>query len=232
MDQPTDKSYRYGPVLPGATYSPWLADGLFNEMYAVCNGVSLVDIFRTWELWTLVEQAAKLPKGDFMEVGVWRGGTSAMIAKKALECSPNSSVYMCDTFTGVVKVSDQDPHYINATHPNDLHACSKDSVEQLIRQYGLTNAVVVEGILPDETGQLLEDKQFKFCHVDVDIYQSAEDILEWLWPRMVIGGMVVYDDYGFYFCPGITKHVEKQIHLDDRFIIHNLNGHAIIIKLK
>ena len=47
----------------------------------------------------------------------------------------------------------------------------------------------------------------------------------------MIGGIVVYDDYGFKGCDGITTHVNEQIQLQDRFVIHNLNGHAIIIKL-
>lgn len=232
LDQPAGKQYTYGPVLPGATYSPWLADQEFNNLYAGTNGASLVDILRTWDLWKLVEQTSKLPEGDFLEVGVWRGGTGAVIAKRALECSPDSKVYLCDTFAGVVKITDKDPFYQFVTDPNGLHICAKDSVEQLIQHHALTNAVVLEGVMPEDTGHLIENKRFKFCHIDVDVYQSAEDVMEWLWPRLIVGGVVVYDDYGFCFCPGITEHVEKQAHLDDRLVIHNLNGHAIIVKIK
>ena len=42
---------------------------------------------------------------------------------------------------------------------------------------------------------------------------------------------MVYDDYGFYGCDGITKYVEEQMMRKDRLVIHNLNGHAIILKL-
>jgi O-methyltransferase len=48
---------------------------------------------------------------------------------------------------------------------------------------------------------------------------------------MVHGGIIVYDDYGFKGCDGITKYVEEQIPREDRLVIHNLNGHAIILKL-
>jgi O-methyltransferase len=48
---------------------------------------------------------------------------------------------------------------------------------------------------------------------------------------MVSGGIVVYDDYGFQRCDGITKYVEEQIYDKDRIVIHNLNGHAVILKL-
>ncbi len=96
-----------------------------------------MDKLRCYELWTLVAQSCKLSDGDILEVGVWRGGTGALIAKH---------------------------------------------------------------------------------------------IIGWIWEKLLPGGIIVYDDYGFESCPGITKHVEEQILLEDRIILHNLNGHAIIIK--
>jgi O-methyltransferase len=73
--------------------------------------------------------------------------------------------------------------------------------------------------------------RFRFCHIDVDVYESAKGILSWIWPRMVTGGIVVYDDYGFRECEGIALHVNEQLHEIDRLIFHNLNGHAILVKL-
>jgi hypothetical protein len=61
---------------------------------------TLVDIYRCYELWTLVEQTSKLA-GGIMEVGVWRGGTGALIARKALIAGVEDPVYLCDTFQGV-----------------------------------------------------------------------------------------------------------------------------------
>jgi O-methyltransferase len=64
----------------------------------------------------------------------------------------------------------------------------------------------------------------------VDVYQSAEDILQWVWARLCTGGIVVYDDYGFETCDGITRHVDAQRALADRIVLQNINGHAIVIK--
>jgi O-methyltransferase len=55
--------------------------------------------------------------------------------------------------------------------------------------------------------------------------------VEWLWPRLVKGGIIVYDDYGFRGCEGIARFVDEQRRCPDRAIIHNLNGHGIAIKL-
>lgn len=48
---------------------------------------------------------------------------------------------------------------------------------------------------------------------------------------MVPGGIIVYDDFGFQTADGVTKYVEEQRQCADRLVIHNLNGHAVVIKL-
>ena len=51
-----------------------------------------------------------------------------------------------------------------------------------------------------------------------------------MWPRLAPGGVVVFDDYGFPACPGVTRFVDEQRLLDDRLVVHNLNGHGIVVK--
>ena len=63
-----------------------------------------------------------------------------------------------------------------------------------------------------------------------DAHQSAKDIVLWIWPRMVSGGIIVYDDYGFLGCEGIARFVNEQIPESDRLVFRNLNGHAIVVK--
>lgn len=95
----------------------------------------------------------------------------------------------------------------------------------------LDNTKILAGIFPEETGKLVAEEIFRFCHIDVDVYQSAKDVMEWLWPKLVSGGIVVFDDYGFHGCDGVTRFVNEERSKKDRIIIHNLNGHAIMIKV-
>ncbi len=74
--------------------------------------------------------------------------------------------------------------------------------------------------------------RFRLVHVDVDVYQSAKDVMARIWDRIVPGGIVVYDDYGFKGCEGITRYVNEQVAQPDRLVLHNLNGHAIVIKTR
>jgi O-methyltransferase len=213
--------------IPLTTYAPWNASAEFRAVWTAIQKNTLVDIFRCWELWQLVGQAKKL-SGSFIEVGVWRGGTGALIASAAKQRGIAAPIYLCDTFRGVVKAGIHDSAYKGGEHADT----SIPTVEALMKSLGLTNYRIVEGIFPDATSHLIpENEGFRLCHIDVDVYDSARDIVDWVWSRLVPGGLIVYDDYGFEMCPGITRLVDEQMGLSDRMIFHNLNGHAVVIKL-
>ena len=214
-------------IRPNSTYSPWKADTRFLDTYAAIRRDTLVDQFRCWELWTLVDQAAKLPSGALLEVGVWRGGTGSLIARRAKDCGVRDKVYLCDTFTGVVKAGARDPEYRGGEHAD----ASREQVDELLRVMGVDNVETLAGVFPDETGAGIAHERFRFCHVDVDVYESARSAVDWIWERMVPGAIVVFDDYGFWNAAGITAYVEEQRSCADRLVFHNLNGHAVFVKL-
>jgi O-methyltransferase len=234
----------YERIQPVANYAPWLTDTDFQTIHAMMEGWTLVDIYRCYSLWKLVEQAVQL-EGDLLEVGVWRGGTGALIAAqlerqrrrdrsdRQAEAPGESGtadgsrcVFLADTFNGVAKAGPRDTYYRGGEHANT----SRELVEDLLGRVGATNAILLEGVFPEDTGDLIDDHRFCFCHVDVDVYQSARDTFEWVWPRLNTGGIVVYDDYGFYGCEGVTAHVNEIFPDSRRTVIHNLNGQAIVVK--
>jgi O-methyltransferase len=219
---------RHSQVYPHATYSPWLADEDFRRTYEIARLHTLVDQYRCYELWALVGETAKLAAGDVIEVGVWRGGTGCLIAKKSQLCGIKAKVHLCDNFEGLVKTSKFDACFSGG----ELADTSEASVGKLVRKLNLANVQILRGIFPDATGSVLESRLFRFCHIDVAVYRSARDIFAWLWGRVVLGGLVVFDDYGFSDSEGITRLVEEERYKSDRVLIHNLNGHAVIVKIK
>lgn len=139
---------------------------MFQEALASIKGYTIVDKYRCFELWKLIEQSAKLISGSIIEIGVWRGGTGALIAKQAKNCGIRDRVFLCDTFTGVVKANEKDPTYKGGEHADT----SRQVVDELIfTRMNLDNVEILEGIFPDQTGHGIEDLQFRFCHIDVDV---------------------------------------------------------------
>src|SRR3989344_7995463 len=107
----------YEKVCPDATYAPWFSDHVFNKTYKLIENYTYVDKYRCYELWQLVDQSSKL-KGVIIEVGVWRGGSGALIAKRAKLSGIKDTIYLCDTFKGVVKAGKNDSLYKGGEHSN------------------------------------------------------------------------------------------------------------------
>jgi len=213
-------------LISWATYSPWLQDPVFQQAYAEIRNHTLVDRFRCYELWHLLSQTQHLP-GDVLEVGTWRGGTGCLMARRATELGFEARVHLCDTFEGVVKTGVTDSHYRGGEHADT----SDYLVRQLANAMNLKNIIIHKGIFPEDIGPGLMHFTFRFCHIDVDVYQSGKDTLDWIWPRLPVGGIVVFDDFGFASCPGITRLVHEEEQKPDRVCVQNLNGHAVLIKV-
>ena len=217
---------KYGGIYSQSAYSPWNGDAAFRQMLSAIRSYTLVDEYRCYELWQLCGQISALNPGDILEVGVWRGGTGCLLARRALDANLGGTVFLCDTFTGVAKAGGRDSAYVGGEHADTSAA----TVLDLVRRMGLSNVEILEGIFPDATAHRIADRRFRFCHIDVDVYESASQTFEWVWPRVVPGGIVVFDDYGFYSCGGVTRLVDGMIGRPDRLMVYNVNGHALVIK--
>lgn len=213
--------YRHGQVIPYASYSPWVNDADFQAIHEKIKSYTLVDIYRCYELFSLARQMVSI-EGDIVEVGVWRGGTAALLSS----ASKGKLIHLFDTFKGVVKAdANVDTLYVGGEHADT----SKHFVAQLFKQLDLP-CRLHEGIFPEDTMAALPAK-IAVAHIDVDTYASAKDAFDAIWPHVSCAGVVVFDDYGFFGCEGVTQAVnEISATNSDALLIHNLNGHALVVK--
>ena len=65
----------------------------------------------------------------------------------------------------------------------------------------------------------------------VDIRQSVLDCCEFVYPRMVPGGVLVFDDYGFLTCPGARAAVDEFFSDKPEHALVLHTGQAIVFKL-
>jgi len=206
-------------------YPKHLRDTAFMEMSRRTEAYTLVDVLRRHELWSLVGQSRKLAPGSYLEVGVWRGGTGLLIAEAMNHFGCEGDVYLADTFTGVVAAGEHDSLYVGGEHADT----SEEGVRELLDANGHQRVKLLKGMFPDDTADQVTGA-IRMLHVDVDVYQSAKGVVEWGFDRVVPGGIIVFDDYGFSSCSGVTKLCEEY-EADDRFFfLHNWNGHCVLIK--
>ena len=210
----------HSTIEPYATYSPWLNDQPFQELLSKIQNFSLVDVYRLYELKSICLSINRVD-GDILEVGVWRGGTGALLCS----FSPDKSVFLADTFEGIVKDGDRDLSYNGGEHADT----SSEIVRSLLSSMKLTNFDILQGVFPDDTGHLIPEI-LSMVHIDVDVYESAKQIWDFVNHRVAVGGVIVFDDYGFSSTDGVTSFVNEIKDLDNYFFLYNLNGHAVFLK--
>lgn len=213
--------YPQAQIVPYSSYSPWLEDHDFIAKYDRVKAFTLVDIYRCYELFALTRQALRL-NGQMVEVGVWRGGTAALIASSA----PEKVIHLFDTFEGVAKADvNHDTLYKGGEHADT----NVDVVTGLFGELQLECQINV-GIFPDMTGHKLPSS-VAIAHIDVDTYASAKDSFWAIWPLVAPRGAIVFDDYGFFGCEGVTRAVDEiRASISDALFVHNLNGHGLLFK--
>lgn len=164
-----------------------------------------------------------------LEVGVWRGGTGALMAERARSLGLDATVVLADTFRGVVGAGSEDPWYRGGEHVDT----SVGLVEDLLRGFPGVRSEIAEGVFPGDTGEALADRSLRLVHIDVDVYDAAKATLEWAWPRLGVGGLVIFDDYGFYECEGLAALGAELMAAAGTVLrgITSLNGHLTLVKL-
>ncbi len=143
---------------------------------------------------TFRRHASIIPKGLIAEVGVYKGGSLKLLT----ELFPDRTVYGFDTFEGLPKEQWRETEYHKAGEFNDT------SIEAV--QTFVPSAKLIKGLFPDSAPNL---KKFALVHIDTDFYLSVKACLEWLWPRMVKGGIIVLDDYNWPNCPGVKQALDE-----------------------
>ena len=203
-------------------FSPWLGYGEFAE-YQKLSQRTLLGCEKLYYLYSLFLNTVPV-LGDVAECGVYQGGSANMLTNLVANKCPGKRIHLFDTFKGM-PVADQnkDTHKVG-----DFGDTSLEVVKGLICHDDIVSYHV--GMMPDSF-KGMEGSVFSFIHLDVDQYQSYIDCLTFLWPRLSLGGIMVFDDYGHPNCPGARKAIDEFFTGKRDRLIVLLKGQACIIKV-
>ena len=86
-----------------------------------------------------------------------------------------------------------------------------------------------EGWIP-EVLDSLEERRYRFVHLDLDMYEPTYACLEYFYPRLVEGGVIVLDDYGFLDWPGCKAATDKWCEEHNQAAVLLPTPNAVIVK--
>lgn len=144
---------------------------------------SLVMANEAFLLHSLATAQRSVP-GDYAEVGVFEGGTAKVIAT----AKGVKTLRLFDTFEGLPESGAVD----GGVHRHQQYACNLESVKDYLRDY--EHVEYYPGLFPDSTHDVPEAR-YALAHFDVDLYESTRGCLEYFYPRMEVGGIIISHDY-------------------------------------
>lgn len=142
--------------------------------------------------------------GDFIETGVWRGGSCILMRGilKALGVE-DRKVFVADSFEGL-PMPEPDKYPSDAGdkhHAYDFLAVSQETVAHNFERYGLLDDQVVflKGFFADTLPDAPIDK-LAVIRLDGDMYSSTMDALTSLYHKLSPGGFCIIDDFALPPC--------------------------------
>ncbi|CAF3539462.1 unnamed protein product [Rotaria socialis] len=165
------------------------------------TGITMVGQRRLINIeWAIRFVIANDVMGDFIECGVWRGGSS-VFARAILKALDNNDrhVWLADSFQGLPKA--------RTTNDNDNWSkmeylkVSLEEVQTNFRSFNLLDDRVhfCKGYFVDSLPRCNVSRIAVF-RMDGDMYESTMDQLFNLYSKLQIGGVIIIDDYTISDC--------------------------------
>ena len=184
----------------------------FFEIYEQCKPYTLTSLERMYSLYKAVNYICKNKiAGDLVECGVWKGGSVMLMALTLLKLGETQrSIYMFDTYEGMVEPTDVDVNYSNVTAKEKWEATSTGDgstwcfspLEDVRRNINLTGYpedkfILVKGKVEDTLPGTMPSSAC-LLRLDTDFFESTYHELKHLYPVLSKGGILIIDDYGHW----------------------------------
>ena len=178
----------------------------------------LLEDIEAYHIYMTVKRTGKVP-GDIAEVGVYRGGSAKIICSAKGE----RALHLFDTFEGLPKVDEVDlvwPFY------EGKFSASFEGVKDYLNSE--RNVFFYKGVFPDTSGPV-QDTTFSHVNLDVDTYESTKKCLEFFYPRMSPGGIIICHDY--LTAPGVQKAFDEFFSDKAEPVIETAGSQCLVVKV-
>lgn len=200
-----------------------IADNEFWDIYFSCKDYTMTSPERMYALYCSVNNILlNNIKGDFVECGVWRGGSAMLIAKILVKKGiQDRKIFLYDTFEGMSKPTSQDIDLNGSTadyllKKNILNKttsvwCLADindvRANLLSTDFPKENTIYIQGKVENTIPDKLPSGKIALLRLDTDWYESTYHELVNLYPILSENGILIIDDYGHW--EGCRKAVDR-----------------------
>jgi len=184
--------------------SPAEFSSLYRQVrtHTMCSNARLRGLYR--EVRYVVSQKVA---GDIVECGSARGGSAALMALTLRRLNVRRKLWLFDTFEGLPAPTAQDPDFELADLFTGTCVGTLDEVRGLFQALKVADDVAFVKGLFQETLPITPISDIAVLHIDGDWYESVKACLDALYDKVVPGGVIQFDDYGYW--AGARKAVDE-----------------------
>lgn len=209
-------------------------DKEFYALYEKCKPYTMTTPERQYALYKAVEYVVKNNiEGDFVECGVWRGGSSMFMAYGLQQFGGNTQqLYMYDTYEGMSEPTDDDVDITGARADVMMKNSLKEEASSVwcyadltdvkqnmaLTKFSESRITYVKGKVEDTIPATMPEK-ISILRLDTDWFESTKHELVHLYPRLAKGGVLILDDYGYW--KGNKKAVDEYFAERNEFVLLN-----------
>lgn len=201
-----------------------------NELFlatakaVIGDGRTLLKEDRLYVLWQAARNVCRM-RLPVAEIGSYRGGSAYFLASAFKTLTGEElPLHVIDTFEGhPAKVS-------TIADPFHKQGMFGDTDYEAVKSYlsPFSRLQIHQGEF-SEAARSLPEMTFGLVHIDVDIYQSTVDCLEYFGARLAPGGVMVVDDYGAPKCQGVYQAVTEFLKQEIKFQGWHMRTEQIVL---
>jgi hypothetical protein len=154
-------------------------------------------------------------KGDIVELGSWKGANLLWMAKVQSFLGSNKKIHCFDSFQGLTEFSVQD----TSSHLVHKYQGDEKVLRSVIDLYEYNALIQIHKGLIEHTVPVWSELKvdISLIYFDADLYEAASVTLNYLAPRLSVGGIILFDEYGSKDWPGETKAVDEFLKINKGF---------------
>jgi O-methyltransferase len=149
--------------------------------------------------------------GAVADCGVYKAASTVGMALFMRQHGIRKQIYAFDSFQGFAPesvVGDLDLGEM-ARDKVGYSDFSLEQVKSKIRSFRIDNITLVPGYFHESFKTLPPEIRFSFVHLDVNLYESYREGLEFFYPRLDSSGIILLDEYNDPPWPGCNKAADE-----------------------
>ncbi len=179
-------------------------------------------------------------EGARAECGVFSGASALLMCRAARTRMPEydgASLHLIDSFAGISRPDAEDLIPVRTEDGASAHnrpgfsegtlVAPIEVVKRTLREF--SGVAVHPGWIP-EVFAALPETRWCFVHIDVDLYKPTFACLEYFYPRLAAGGVIICDDYGAPLLPGAHRAWDEYCAEHDLAYIVLDTGQSVIMR--